>query len=94
MLQSITLPWTGCFQLFPFCIKLKNMKYKFEDINIGDEVIFDSTPSQSNHDLYWKVIDKIDQTKELIIQLDEMGYKDLRWTLRMNEVKIHMPIKQ
>lgn len=70
------------------------MKYKFEDINIGDEVIFDSTPSQSNHDLYWKVINKIDQTKELIIQLDEMGYKDLRWTLRMNEVKIHIPIKQ
>lgn len=68
------------------------MEYKFEDINIGDEVIFDSTPSQSNHDLYWKVINKIDQTKELIIQLDEMGYKDLRWTLRMKEVKYHIPL--
>ncbi len=30
-------------------------KYKIEDINIGDEVYFDSLPSQNNYDLYWKV---------------------------------------
>lgn len=62
------------------------------DINIGDEVIFGTTSSQSNHDLYWKVINKIDPTKELIIQLDEMGHKDLRWTLKMKEVKYHIPL--
>lgn len=31
------------------------MKYKFEDINIGDEVYFESTNLQSNFDLYWNL---------------------------------------
>jgi hypothetical protein len=68
------------------------MDYKFEDINIGDEVIFNSTPSQSNHDLYWTVIEKVEQTKELIIQLDTMVYKDLRWILNMKDVLYHTPM--
>jgi hypothetical protein len=68
------------------------MEHKFEDINIGDEVIFNSTPSQSNHDLYWTVIEKIEQTKQLIIQLDTMGHKDLRWTLNMKDVLYHTPM--
>lgn len=68
------------------------MKYKFEDINIGDEVYFNSTKLQSNHDLYWKVIHKIEHTQELVVQLDEMGYKDERWTIKINEVIYHIPL--
>lgn len=68
------------------------MEHKFEDIIIGDEVIFNSTPSQPNHDLYWTVIGKIKQTKQLIIQLDTMGHKDLRCTLNMKDVLYHTPM--
>ena len=68
------------------------MEHKFEDINIGDEVIFNSTPSQSNHDLYWTVIEKNEQTKQIIIRLDTMGYKDLRWILNLKDVLYHIPI--
>jgi len=63
------------------------MEYKFEDINIGDEVYFNSSNSQSNHDLYWKVIDKIESANKLIVRLDEMGHNDLRWTIDIKEVR-------
>lgn len=65
------------------------MIHQFEDINIGDEVLFYSTQLQSNHDLYWKVIDKLEKEKKLIVQLDEMGYKDLRWVIDIKEVQLH-----
>ena len=68
------------------------MEYKFEDINIGDEVYFDSTNSQSNHDLYWKVLNKIENTKELIVGLDIMAWKDERWTIKIRDVRLHTPI--
>lgn len=70
------------------------MKYNFDDINIGAEVYFESTGAQSNHDLYWKVINKIEQTKELVIQLDEMGYSDERCIIKIGEVKGHIPVKK
>ena len=69
------------------------MEYKMEDIRIGDEVYFDSTPSQSNHDLYWKVIHKYEEEKQLVVQLDEMGFKDLRWLISIKEVKQHLKRK-
>jgi len=68
------------------------MKYKFEEINIGDEVIFKSTTSQTNHNLYWKVIAKIEMAKQLIIQLDNMGHKDLLLTLNIKDVLYHTPM--
>lgn len=58
---------------------------KFEDIKIGDEVYFESK-SQNNHELYWRVIEKIDQTKQLIVKLDEMGQSDQRYIIRVNEI--------
>jgi len=70
------------------------MKYKMEDINIGDQVYFDSTPMQTNHDLYWTVINKLDLQKQLIVQLDEMGYKDERWTIDLHEVRQHIPLSK
>ena len=68
------------------------MEYKFEDINIGDEVYFNSSNSQSNHDLYWKVIDKIESANKLIVRLDEMGHNDLRWTIDIKEVRQHIKL--
>ncbi|APZ47462.1 hypothetical protein BW723_14725 [Polaribacter reichenbachii] len=69
------------------------MKYKIIDINIGDEVYFESTPSQSNHDLYWQVIDINEKMNTLIVQLDEMGFDDLRWSISIKEVKQHLSRK-
>ena len=73
---------------------MKYNKYKIEDINIGDEVYFDSTQGQSNQDLYWKVIHKTENEKQLIVQLDEMGHKDLRWTVDITEVRRHLKISK
>jgi hypothetical protein len=64
-------------------------KYTMDVINIGDEVYFESTKLQSNHDLYWKVIHKYEQPKQLVVQLNEMGYKDERWTINIDEVKYY-----
>lgn len=60
------------------------MKYSIEDINVGDEVYFDSTKIQSNYDLYWVVKEKIGD--KLIIELKEMG-KDEKWTINVSEVR-------
>lgn len=70
------------------------MEYKFEDINIGDEVYFNSTPSQYNHDLYWKVINKYENEKQLVVQLDEMGHKDLRCIVDISEIRQHLKINK
>jgi hypothetical protein len=73
---------------------MKYNKYKIEDINIGDEVYFDSIQGQSNHDLYWKVIHIMEKEKQLIVQLDEMGHSDLRWTVDISEVRQHLKISK
>ncbi|PCJ24177.1 MAG: hypothetical protein COA97_10370 [Flavobacteriales bacterium] len=65
------------------------MKFHFENINIGDEVYFESSSLQNNHDLYWKVIHKYEQSKEFVVQLNEMGVQDERWTIKLDEVKYH-----
>jgi hypothetical protein len=62
------------------------MKYRINDIEIGDEVYFESTSIQSNHDLYWKVIEILPKYDLLIIQLDEMGFNDLRMNLKVKDV--------
>ena len=66
------------------------MNYKLSDIAIGDEVYFDSSTSQSNHDLYWKVINIDKNTERLIVELNEMGFKGLRWSISVKEVKQHL----
>jgi hypothetical protein len=67
------------------------MKFKFEDINIGDKVYFESTKLQSNHDLFWEVIGKYEQQQDLVVRLNEMGYTDERWTINISEVKYIEP---
>ncbi|MBP6310888.1 MAG: hypothetical protein KA408_01360 [Flavobacteriales bacterium] len=64
------------------------MKYRIDEINIGDEVIFESTSIQSNYDLYWKVIGK--NKTQLMIELKEMGH-DENWTIEIFEVKGVLP---
>lgn len=64
-------------------------KYTMDEINLGDEVYFESSKLQSNHDLYWKVIHKYVQTQELVVQLNVMGFNDERWTIKIDEVKYY-----
>jgi len=66
------------------------MKYSFENINVGDEVYFDSTPQQFNRDLYWKVLGKLEEQQELIVGLDIMGCENERWTIHNSEVRYHL----
>lgn len=67
------------------------MRFKMDDINIGDKVYFDSTKLQSNHDLYWEVIHKYEKQQELVVRLNEMGFTDERWTINISEVKYIEP---
>jgi hypothetical protein len=48
--------------------------YTMNDVNIGDGVFF-KLSHQPNHDLYWKVIEKI-EPDQLLVKIDEMGVKD------------------
>ena len=63
------------------------MKYNYDDIKINDFVFFEDS-NQSNYDLYWKVIDKDDKTKLIIVQLDEMGHNDERWTISVEQIRL------
>ncbi len=67
------------------------MKINFNDVNVGDEVYFNSR-FQSNYDLFWKVMAKIDSSKELIVVLNEMGFNDERWTINISEVEYHRSV--
>jgi len=67
------------------------MKYNIEEINVGDEVIFYSTQNQSNHDEYWTVIGK--SNSQIMIELKKFGF-DENWTIDINEVVGHIPIKK
>ena len=43
------------------------MGYTAKQINVGDQVIFNSTQGLSNHDLFWNVVEK--KGSKLIIEL-------------------------
>ncbi len=63
-----------------------NSKYKFEDIEIGDEVYFDDVYhgkrlSQSNFDEYWSVHGK--ENNMILVNLNQQHH----WALNINEVK-------
>jgi len=64
------------------------MAYKYEDIGIGEQVYFDDK-SQSNHDLYWTVIEK-SANRLLIIELKEMGY-DERYAVTADQIRSKLP---
>ena len=60
------------------------MKYKIEDINIGDSVYFENKYI-SNYDLYWNVISIKDGFLQL--EVDEMGHKDMIF-VEIKDIKI------
>jgi protein tyrosine phosphatase len=70
------------------------MESKFEDVNIRSEVYFNSAPSQSNRDLFWKVIHKYEDEKRLVVQLDEMAYSNVRWTIGFKDVGQHLKLNK
>lgn len=61
-------------------------KYKIEDINIGDEIYFDSVPSQSNFDEYWAVHGK--DKDHLLVNFKKEYY----WTVKISKVRQHLKI--
>jgi hypothetical protein len=63
---------------------MKYNKYKIEEINIGDEIYFDSSSEQANYDSYWLVTGK--DTKNVMVRLD-----DIYWTVLIDEVRQHKP---
>ncbi len=60
------------------------MRYKIEEINVGDHVVFENTPQKSNHDLFWKVVYK--SGSQLVIELKKYIW-DENWTIDVTEVK-------
>ncbi len=69
---------------------MKYDKYKIEEIEIGDQVYFDSTSSQSNFDEYWDVHEKRDNN--LLINHNRTHYwtidvKDVRQLIKLNKVE-------
>jgi hypothetical protein len=67
------------------------MVYDIENIKIGDEVIFNSTNSQSNHDEYWTVRGKRDN--QIMIELIKFGFEEY-WTIDIKEVVAHIPLNR
>jgi hypothetical protein len=53
---------------------MRKRHYKIEDIQIGDEILFDDT-HKVEHNLFWKVINKI-SNNQLIVEIREMGYAE------------------
>ena len=61
------------------------MPYTIEQINIGDQVVFASTPKQSNRDLFWKVVGK--SGNQLFIELKKYIW-DEQWAINVEEVQV------
>ncbi len=53
---------------------MKKHHYKIEEIQIGDEILFDDT-HKVQHNLFWRVINKI-SNNQLIVEIREMGYAE------------------
>lgn len=66
------------------------MIYNISDIKIGDEVIFHSTDSQSNHDEYWTVTGFTGN--KIHIKLDKFGIYAF-WTIDIKDVVVHLAIQ-
>ncbi|RZK25303.1 MAG: hypothetical protein EOO43_05865 [Flavobacterium sp.] len=66
-----------------------SQKYSADEINVGDEVYFESTASQSNHDDYWLVTGK--KSNRIFISFNKMGM-DETWTLEDKEILYVLPL--
>ena len=63
--------------------------YKIDDFNIGDEVAFKGSRSQSDYDQMWEVIGKANG--RLQIKTLEIYAPFNYWTIELNEVLHHTP---
>ena len=53
---------------------MNNKNYSIEDIQIGDEILFNST-NKVEHNIFWRVVKKISKSK-LVVEIKEMGYAE------------------
>lgn len=60
------------------------MSYTIEQIKIGDQVAFNSTPHQDNRDLFWQVVGK--SGTKLAVELKKYIW-DENFTIDVKDVK-------
>ena len=53
---------------------MNNNNFSIEDIQIGDEILFDSI-HKVEHNIFWRVVNKISKSK-LVVEIREMGYAE------------------
>lgn len=64
-------------------LKMKKSKFTMDEIQIGDEVLFnDAHPIQ--HNLFWRVVNKLSNNR-LIVEIKEMGYAE-KYTVSVKDV--------
>lgn len=51
---------------------LDQTQFEMEDIQVGDEILFDNTGAVE-HNLFWKVVNKISHSR-LVVEIREMGF--------------------
>ncbi len=66
------------------------MTYQFEDINIGDEVYFYSTSTQTNYDMSWTVVGKIEEGQKLALEISWIGHETAKAVIGIEAVKGHV----
>jgi hypothetical protein len=62
-----------------------------EEINIGDEVLFDSSKLQHNYDEYWIVKGKNEEKKDLYLVTPPIISEPKYWTIHISEVRQRLP---
>ncbi|WP_343697994.1 hypothetical protein [Flavobacterium sp.] len=65
------------------------MIYNISDIKVGDEVIFNSTEAQTNHDEFWEVT--AITGNRIHIKLDKFGILAY-YTIDITQVVMHTPL--
>lgn len=68
--------------------------FTFEEINVGDEVIFYSTDQQSNYDVYWLVTGKDEKSQNIFIKTPNQSVPEAYWTIHISEVRGHLSISR
>jgi hypothetical protein len=60
-----------------------NSKFDIEKIFVGDNIYFESTNAQSNHDEYWEVTGK--SNHDVFVKFDKYGH-DETWSVPISKV--------
>ena len=54
---------------------MKKGNYTMDDIVIGDEILFDDNHEKIEHNLFWRVVNKISPRK-IVVEIREMGFAE------------------